>query len=59
MNRAVRLAASSPRLDADYARLVGDLKKRIGSARTAASRSVNRELILRTGTSAKPSSNAM
>lgn len=46
MSRAARSAASSSPLDADYARLVGDLKKRILSARTAASRSVNRELIL-------------
>jgi predicted nuclease of restriction endonuclease-like (RecB) superfamily len=44
MSRVLRSAASS--LDADYARLVGDLKQRIVSARTAASRSVNRELIL-------------
>jgi hypothetical protein len=36
----------STAVSADYVRFVGELRQRIASARTAASRSVNRELIL-------------
>ncbi len=38
--------ARSTAPEADYARFVGELNARIAAARTAASRSVNRELIL-------------
>lgn len=46
MSRTAKAGLPSTTVDADYAHFVVELKKRVASARAAASRSVNRELIL-------------